>query len=121
MLKQFIKTSLFQHRFYTMQKKLQSLQPAIISPKTKHKSTIIWLHGLGDSSDGFEMLMREIIPSDCKCVIPNAPIRPITLNDGYPMRAWYDILTALVDQEAQHVPSEKIILGGISSACMLIV
>lgn len=135
MLKKFIKPSTFvQFRFYTlMQKKLQSLQPAIISPKTKHKSTIIWLHGLGDSSDGFEMLMRQIIPSHTKCVIPNAPIRPITLNAGYPMRAWYDIaslnkreeedvksmleskeiLTALVDQEVKHVPSEKIILGGM--------
>src|SRR5947209_6177658 len=59
-------------------------------PKGDHKYTIIWLHGLGDSSDGFADLFAEYAPSNTRVVLPNAPVRPITVNGGARMQGWYD-------------------------------
>jgi phospholipase/carboxylesterase len=48
------------------------------------KAAVIWLHGLGADGHDCERALRF--------VFPHAPIRPVTLNGGYAMRAWYDIL-----------------------------
>jgi phospholipase/carboxylesterase len=59
------------------------------------QASIIVLHGLG--ADGRDFLpvaqaldLRTV--GDVRYVLPHAPIRPVTLNNGYPMRAWYDII-----------------------------
>merc|ERR1711991_827410 len=59
-----------------------------------HLFTLIWSHGLGDSSDGFSFLAQHLIPHlkyPTRLVLPNAPIKSITINMGAKMRAWYDI------------------------------
>jgi len=59
------------------------------------KFSIIWLHGLGADGHDFEPLVPELLdrgmPS-IRFVFPHAPVRPVTLNNGYRMRAWYDII-----------------------------
>ena len=66
-------------------------------PKQKeHKHTLIWLHGLGDSADGFKGIFghpaKTMVPPTCKVVLPTAPIRPVTINNGMEMTSWYDIM-----------------------------
>lgn len=54
---------------------------------------IIWLHGLGADADDFVPIVPELaLPRPTRFVFPRAPVRPITINAGYPMRAWYDIV-----------------------------
>jgi len=58
-------------------------------------AAIIWLHGLGASYHDFEPVVPEIVRRQERAwrfVFPNAPTRPVTLNGGMPMPAWYDIL-----------------------------
>ena len=58
--------------------------------------SVIWLHGLGADGHDFEPIVPELrLPQDLclRFVFPHAPIRPVTLNGGMQMRAWYDILT----------------------------
>lgn len=96
-----------------------------------HKHTIIWLHGLGDSAEGFLPIFEEkdILP-DCKVVLLTAPKQPVTLNGGMVMNSWYDIerigrsaihpqatasaqrISRVIDEERKH--TENIILGGFS-------
>ena len=57
-------------------------------------AAIIWLHGLGADGHDFEPVVPEIVgPREraWRFIFPNAPIRPVTVNGGMPMRAWYDI------------------------------
>jgi phospholipase/carboxylesterase len=57
--------------------------------------SIIWMHGLGADGHDFEPIVSELVrPGEraLRFVFPNAPVRPVTLNGGYPMRAWYDIM-----------------------------
>jgi phospholipase/carboxylesterase len=58
--------------------------------------SVIWLHGLGADGHDFEPIVPELmLPSDLplRFIFPHAPVRPVTLNGGVPMRAWYDILS----------------------------
>lgn len=84
----------------------QSLPCVEINPTVPHKSSIIWLHGLGaDGHDFVDVVPQLNLPVDLgvRFVFPHAAVRPITLNGGYPMRAWYDIhgldLKAREDEE----------------------
>lgn len=55
---------------------------------------VIWLHGLGADGHDFVPLVPELRlapPAELRFVFPHAPVRPVTLNGGMPMRAWYDI------------------------------
>ena len=66
------------------------------------KATIVWLHGLGADGHDFANLVPQLnLPPDfgIHFIFPHAPIRPITINQGMPMRGWYDIasLTRLED------------------------
>jgi phospholipase/carboxylesterase len=57
--------------------------------------TIIWMHGLGADGHDFEPIVPELVrPAEraLRFVFPNAPVRPVTVNRGYAMRAWYDII-----------------------------
>ena len=58
-------------------------------------AAVIWLHGLGADGYDFEPIVPELrLPAQLRVrfVFPHAPVRPVTLNMGMPMRAWYDIL-----------------------------
>jgi predicted esterase len=55
---------------------------------------VIWLHGLGADGHDFEPIVPELVDPAwpaLRFVFPHAPVRPITINGGMPMRAWYDI------------------------------
>ncbi len=57
--------------------------------------SIIWLHGLGADGNDFAPLVPELVAKDwpaLRFVFPHAPVRPVTINNGMSMRAWYDIV-----------------------------
>jgi phospholipase/carboxylesterase len=57
------------------------------------KAAVIWLHGLGADGHDFEPVVPELeLAAPVRFVFPHAPVRPVTLNQGMRMRAWYDIL-----------------------------
>jgi phospholipase/carboxylesterase len=96
--------------------------------------TVIWLHGLGADATDFEPIVPLLkLESPLRFVFPNAPVRPVTINGGMEMRAWYDIDPGaplsgdedirasalqieqfLVREEERGIPSERIILAGFS-------
>src|SRR4029077_18263777 len=60
----------------------------------KPAASVIWLHGLGADGNDFVPIVRELaLPAalSIRFVFPHAPIRPVTLNNGFRMRAWYDL------------------------------
>ncbi len=104
----------------------------------KPAASVIWLHGLGADGHDFEPAVPQLVRPGGRAlrfVFPHAPVRPVTLNGGMPMRAWYDIiqlnrqaaedqagvrasdaaLRALIRRENERgVPSEQIVLAGFS-------
>ena len=98
--------------------------------------SVIWLHGLGADGHDFEPIVAELdLPAPVRFVFPHAPVRPITVNGGYPMRAWYDIVSferggpedeagvrasarqieRLIDGEAERgTPAARVVLAGFS-------
>lgn len=96
--------------------------------------TVIWMHGLGADAHDFEPIVPMLpLAKPLRFVFPNAPVRPVTINGGMPMRAWYDIdprsplsgdadirasaaqVAALVDREIEHgMPARRITLAGFS-------
>lgn len=107
------------------------------------RTTLIVLHGLG--ADGFDFVpicgeLRLQTLGAIRYVFPHAPTRPVTINNGYVMRAWYDILGAdlvrredeaglresqrqiaeLIDRERQRgVAAERIVVMGFSQGCAM--
>ena len=102
-------------------------------------ASVIWLHGLGADGHDFEDIVPQLlIPASMpiRFIFPDAPIRAVTINGGYMMRAWYDIyedisagaeqdeegikatagmLSLLVEEEIQRgILSNRIILAGFS-------
>lgn len=74
---------------------MQGLESVIVETGPKPLFTIIWMHGLGADGHDFEPLVPELVERDMpalRFVFPHAPVRPVTLNNGYRMRAWYDIV-----------------------------
>jgi phospholipase/carboxylesterase len=96
------------------------------------EAAVIWLHGLGADGHDFEPIVPELeLAKPVRFVFPHAPVRPVTINNGMRMRAWYDIYQfgggredeqglrasqKLVDEmiAAQGLPPEKIVLAGFS-------
>jgi len=63
-------------------------------------AAIIWLHGLGADGNDFVPLVEQLqLPPDVaiRFIFPHAPIRPVSLNQGYAMRAWYDLYGLTLD------------------------
>ena len=57
-------------------------------------AAVIWLHGLGADGNDFVPIVRVLDLSGCqpiRFIFPTATTRPVTINGGYVMRAWYDI------------------------------
>ncbi|MBP8098587.1 MAG: alpha/beta fold hydrolase [Arenimonas sp.] len=65
--------------------------------------SIIWLHGLGADAHDFAPIVPDLVRADwpgIRFVFPHAKVRPVTINGGMPMRAWYDIVSQSIDQRA---------------------
>lgn len=103
-------------------------------PNPEH--AVIWLHGLGADGHDFEPIVPELgLDRPVRFVFPHAPVRPVTLNGGWPMRAWFDIIAldrkserdlkgteetrraveVLIRREnARGIPAECVVLAGFS-------
>lgn len=106
-------------------------------------ASVIFMHGLGADGNDFvpfaeELDLQSVGP--IRFVFPHAPTRPVTINGGYSMRAWYDILErdlvvredeagfrasqkqveGLIETErSRGIPSGRIVLGGFSQGCAM--
>jgi phospholipase/carboxylesterase len=109
-----------------------------LSTGPEPKGTVIWMHGLGADGWDFVPIVRELpLPEglDLRFIFPHAPTRPVTINNGYVMRAWNDIVMQdlgrradehgiresqkaiehLVQRERERgVPTDRIVLAGFS-------
>jgi phospholipase/carboxylesterase len=64
-----------------------------IEPTAPQRGSVIWLHGLGASNHDFDPIVPELSAPFLRFVFPAAPVRPVTINQGMSMPAWYDILS----------------------------
>jgi len=68
------------------------LESVEIEPSVPARASVIWLHGLGADGHDFAPIAPQLrIATPVRYVFPHAPQRPVTINNGYVMRAWYDI------------------------------
>ncbi|OFZ67321.1 MAG: carboxylesterase [Betaproteobacteria bacterium RBG_16_56_24] len=66
--------------------------PIILESGKQPRHSIIWLHGLGADGHDFVPIAGELnLPVAVRYIFPHAPMRPVTINGGFVMRAWYDI------------------------------
>lgn len=117
---------------------MSTLLPFIeIETHASPDASIIWLHGLGADGYDFEPIVPELKLDDLalRFIFPHAPMRPVTLNGGAQMRAWYDILgmdlqaeedaqgiissavavnELIAHEAARGIPLQRIILAGFS-------
>ena len=129
---------------------MTSLTPSSISTRlTFHdikaegaaQGAVVWLHGLGATADDFVPLVPHLDASHLRFFFPQAPIRPVTVNMGVAMPAWYDIrtirrgpereneqhieeargdLNAIIEQlEEQGIPSQQIVVAGFSQGAAM--
>jgi len=78
------------------------LPSVIVETNDQPDATIIWLHGLGSDGHDFESLVPalSLLPSlGVRFIFPHAPKRPVTINGGMAMRAWYDIYEMTLDRK----------------------
>ncbi|KQT31637.1 alpha/beta hydrolase [Methylophilus sp. Leaf414] len=66
------------------------LEKIILNTKDS-TATVIWMHGLGADGHDFKPVVHMLDLPHIKFILPHAPYRPVSLNNGYEMRAWYDI------------------------------
>ena len=114
------------------------IQHIELNTGTNPKGTVIWLHGLGADCWDFVSIVKELgLPDDLplRFIFPQAPSRPITINNGQVMPGWYDISMAelhrkpdeagvrqsqavieqLIARESERgIPADKIIIAGFS-------
>jgi len=72
----------------------------VLEPTGQADAAVIWMHGLGADGNDFVPIVPMLgLPSDhrVRFIFPHAPVRPVTLNGGMPMRAWYDIKSLTVE------------------------
>src|SRR3954465_12840643 len=105
------------------------------------QASVIWMHGLGADGNDFVPIVQELDLSgapEIRFVFPHAPMQPVSINNGYVMRAWYDVkwgdleggskqadekgvrasqsaIVQLIEREVSiGIASEKIVLAGFS-------
>jgi phospholipase/carboxylesterase len=65
-----------------------------VEPRGSADAAVVWMHGLGADAHDFEPLVPELDlapEARVRFVFPNAPVRPVTINAGHRMRAWFDV------------------------------
>lgn len=67
------------------------LETLELGSRENANASIIWLHGLGADGHDFEPIVTALDLPEVRFILPHAPYRAVTLNNGYEMRAWYDI------------------------------
>ena len=106
-------------------------------------ASVIWMHGLGANGWDFAPIVRELDLTGCpsiRFIFPHAPKLPVTINEGYLMPAWYDVLSwdrgeqedeaglreseaaigQLIAQERERgIAADKIVLAGFSQGCAM--
>lgn len=116
----------------------QSAEDVVLDPPTAPDAAVIWLHGLGADGFDFVPLVEELrLPPTMavRFIFPHARPRPVTINNGFVMRAWYDITSlgpdrvedeagirqsaevvrSYVEKEnARGIASERIVIAGFS-------
>ena len=119
------------------------LETVEISTGESPSAAVIWMHGLGADGNDFVPIVRELDLAGCppiRFVFPHAETMPVTINNGYVMRAWYDILgmdlvrredeaglrksqqqieQLIVRENERGIPSSHIILAGFSQGCAM--
>ncbi len=123
---------------------LPLLETIEVSTSEQPTAAVIWMHGLGADGNDFVPIVRELDLSGCpgiRFVFPHAQAIPVTINNGYVMRAWYDIVAMddlgrredeaglrasqqrieqLVAREvARGIPAGNIVLAGFSQGCAM--
>ena len=81
----------------------ESADAVVLAPAAPATASVIWLHGLGADGHDFVPVVPELrLPPapGVRFVFPHAPVRPVTLNMGMRMRAWYDIKTLTAEGRA---------------------
>ena len=74
--------------------------PIILQTGKQPHHSIIWLHGLGADGQDFVPIADELdLPVAVRFIFPHAPMRPVTINGGFVMRAWYDIAGQSIDTQ----------------------
>jgi len=68
-----------------------ALEALTIETSLPIKNSVVWLHGLGADGHDFAPIVPELHIPNTRFIFPHAPHRPITMNNGYEMRAWYDL------------------------------
>lgn len=120
-----------------------NIQTLILEPAREPVATVVVLHGLGADGTDFLPVADEFkldAVGPVRYLFPRAPVRPVTLNNGMAMRAWYDITApnltrgedeaglretfaavhALLDREvARGMAAERIVLAGFSQGCAI--
>lgn len=114
------------------------LDTHIVETGTSPQWAVVWLHGLGADGFDFAPLVPELVTAASpavRFVFPHAPVRAVTINNGYPMRAWYDIYDAdlanradmngvresvahvealIAAQVASGIPASNVVVAGFS-------
>ena len=116
-----------------------ALLPCVeIEPRAPATASVVWLHGLGANGHDFEPIVPHLgLPASLavRFVFPHAPSIPVTINDGYVMPAWYDIVATDLERRVDEtqlrasaaavaellrrenergIPSERIVVAGFS-------
>jgi phospholipase/carboxylesterase len=117
---------------------LNALETVTVETGPNPTFTILWMHGLGADGHDFEPLVPELAEDglpDLRFVFPHAPVRPVTINNGYAMRAWYDLIAIdrrsaedvagieastaairhlIANENARGIPTHRIAVAGFS-------
>ena len=87
----------------------------VLEPAQSAEAAVIWLHGLGADGHDFVPIVPELgLPAAARIrfVFPHAPVRPVAINNGMRMRAWYDIAPDMRRQDAKGIAeSAKVVQG----------
>jgi phospholipase/carboxylesterase len=116
----------------------ESADAVVLNPSAPARSAVIWLHGLGADGSDFVPIVNELrLPETlaARFIFPHATPRPVTINNGFVMRAWYDItgfgperaeddagiresdgvVRKYIEQQiAQGIAADKIVIAGFS-------
>lgn len=116
---------------------MSQLQTIEIETAPNPQTSIIWMHGLGADGNDFVPVVNELELPDTpiRFVFPHAPVMPVTINHGYRMRAWYDVLSSdfaertdrdgvresqqlieglIAREKSRGTPADRLVLAGFS-------